>query len=157
MANEFVTLHDKEGDSWVVNVSQMNEDTKERQIAENERQAKEKNTGIPSTMPTKEQLLKKIKKLKGKDLEDAIYRLDSLGHYYREDKRQKRGYLEEVVKNVYNDDPASAYDVDVTSNLELIEVVTGINYRSNEFKQKFGIYDVDRLYERVAERSKKGK
>jgi hypothetical protein len=54
-------------------------------------------TGIPDTMPTKADLLRMIQQLHGSELTDAISRLDSLGDFYREDKRQKRQYLLQVI------------------------------------------------------------
>ena len=138
--------------------------TKEYQIEHNKKLAEKlngkvekvdklmKEKGIPSTMPTKEQLLAQIKKLKGKDLEDAISRLDSMGSFYREDKRQKRGYLQGVIDANYTDDPAqSRYSVgnDMEMNYKLISVVTGVSSYSNDFKKRFGRYDVDKLYERA--------
>lgn len=134
----------------------VDEKKKDREIAKNEEEAKYKNrdtkyeeTGIPSTMPTKQQLLDVVKKLKGQDLNDAISRLDSLGSYYREDKRQKRGYLEQVITNIYKDDPAVNYYPDGSDNYELIEVVYGISRHSNDFTKRFGRYDVDKLYDRA--------
>lgn len=132
------------------------EKKKEREIAGNEAEGAEKNrdtkyeeTGIPSTMPTKQQLLDVVKKLKGKDLNDAISRLDSLGSYYREDKRQKRGYLQQVINNIYKDDPAVNYYPDGADNYELIEVVYGVSRHSEDFSKRFGRYDVDKLYDRA--------
>lgn len=117
------------------------------------RDAKYEETGIPSTMPTKQQLLDIVKKLKGQDLNDAISRLDSLGSYYREDKRQKRGYLQQVVENNFMDDPAVDFYPDTNGNYELIYVVTGVPHydwsSESEFTKRFGRYDVDRLYERA--------
>lgn len=107
-------------------------------------------TGIPSTMPSKESLLDVVKKLKGKDLTDAIRRLDSFGDWYREDKRAKRRYLQEVIEGNYTNDPSESYDYldAVDSNYKLIETVFGVNYYSDEFRNRFGYYDIDVLQKR---------
>ena len=109
------------------------------------------NTGVPDTMPTKAELLAKIRQLHGEELSDAISRLDSLGTFYREDKRQKRQYLIEVVENNYTDDPADDYypaDA-ISTNCDLIYVVTNIPSYSPQFGQTFGHYDIDTLYKRA--------
>ena len=55
-------------------------------------------TGVPRQMPTLEEVLKTAKSLKGEALEKAITELEWDGDWYREDKRQKKGFVEGVVK-----------------------------------------------------------
>lgn len=104
--------------------------------------------GIPDKRPTKQQVLSDIKKLRGVELSDAVSRLDSSGNWYREDRRQKRGYLEEVVNYNYYDDPAASPDIldAIDSNDEILYAVYGINRYSPEFEQRFGRYDIDTLF-----------
>ena len=109
--------------------------------------------GIPLSMPTKADLIKMIYQLHGRDLTDAIARLDSSGNWYRDDRRQKRQYLINVVDGNFYDDPAESSDVGdaIETNYELIYVVTGVSpYNRKEFKEKFGgHYDSEQLYKRA--------
>ena len=86
-----------------------------------------------NTNITKEQLLAEAKSLGGAELEDAIYRADSLGSYYREDKRQRRGYIEQITKNMWVDEPKNLYDID--SNLDVLYIVRNIPKYSKEAKE----------------------
>jgi len=106
--------------------------------------------GIPDKRPTKQQVLSDIKKLRGAELSAAVSRLDSSGNWYREDRRQKRRYLEEVVNYNYYDDPVDNYDIldAIDSNDEILYAVYGINRYSPEFVQQFGLYDIDTLFRR---------
>ena len=79
---------------------------------------------------TKTELLSEVKALKGQALEDAIDRADSLGSYYREDKRQKRGYIEGIAQNMWKDNPTSSDDID--SNLDVLYIVRGVPKYSPE-------------------------
>ena len=85
-----------------------------------------------TTIITKEQLLAESKSLRGSELEDAIYRADSLGSYYREDKRQKRSYIEGIVRNMWVDDPQDLDDID--NNLDVLFIVRNIPKYSKEAK-----------------------
>ena len=107
-------------------------------------------TGIPDTRPTKEQLLVAVRNLRGNSLLDAISRLDSSGDWYREDKRAKRRYLEEVIKNNYIEAPASFWDITdaIDTNDKILYAVYGLSPFSKEFAQRFGHYDLDILYSR---------
>ena len=114
--------------------------------------------GIPEARPNKDQILDDIKSLKGKALNDAISRLDSYGDWYREDKREKRKYLEEVVKYNYIFDPSESYNVieQMDSNDKILEAVYGISRFSKEFAEKFGRYDVDYLCDEWNRKQRKG-
>ena len=85
---------------------------------------------VTLTTITKLDLLKTIKTLKGSALEDAVDRADSLGSYYREDKRQKRGYIEEITRNMWTDNPGDSWDID--NNLDVLYIVKGISKYSHE-------------------------
>ena len=109
-------------------------------------------SGIPEARPTKAELLKDAKALRGKDLLDAITILDSFGDWYREDKREKRKYLESVIDLNYVDDPATTWDIAdaIETNNKLLYTVYGISPYSTEFSKRFGRYDIDILYDRRA-------
>ena len=109
------------------------------------------NTGIPNSRPLKDEVLRAAKALKGEALEHAITTLEWDGDWYREDKRQKKAFVVAVIENNYTNDPAEFYDVTdrIDSNDKILAAVYGYNSSySEEFRQRFGRYDVDRLYER---------
>lgn len=109
------------------------------------------NTGIPNSRPLKEEVLRAAKALKGEALEHAITTLEWDGDWYREDKRQKKAFVVEVVEKNYTNDPAEFYDVAdrIDSNDKILAAVYGYSSsHSEEFRQRFGRYDIDRLYER---------
>lgn len=108
-------------------------------------------TGIPDSRPSKEEVLKAAKALKGEDLERAITALEWDGDWYREDKRQKKAFVVGVVENNYTNDPAEFYDITdrIASNDKILSAVYGYSSsHSEEFRKRFGRYDIDRLYER---------
>ena len=76
------------------------------------------------------ELLNEVKALKGTALEDAIERADSLGSYYREDKRQKRGYIEGITRYMWSDEPKNSDDID--NNLDVLYIVRGVPKYSTE-------------------------
>ena len=111
-------------------------------------------TGIPSSMPSKEEVLKAAKALKGKALEKAITELEWDGDWYREDKRMKKDFVTGVVENNYVRDPAesgSGYFIadQIDTNKKILAAVYGINRYGKDFEERFGSYDVDRIYERA--------
>lgn len=114
-------------------------------------QTSDEATGIPDTFPTKADLLSEVKRLHGKELQDAISRLDSLGDWYREDRRQQRKYLLDVIENNYLDDPTdnnlSLTDA-IDTNCKLIYVVYDIYPSAKFIKPHFGWYDTDILDDR---------
>lgn len=81
------------------------------------------------TVPSKESIDRDVKKLKGKALQEAINRADSLGDYYREDKRQKKGYIEGIVSN-YKDNPSSMLEIEM--NQDIVYIVKNISTSSKE-------------------------
>jgi len=108
--------------------------------------------GIPLSMPTKEDLIRMVNQLRGQELTDAIKRLDSFGYWYRDDKRQKRKYLIDVIESNFHNDPAECWNVTdaINTNYDLIYVVTGVpTYKKQEFFERFGKYDEDILYKRA--------
>lgn len=116
------------------------------------------NTGIPDSRPLKDEVLKTARALKGEALEHAITTLEWDGDWYREDKRQKKAFVIEVVENNYTEDPAEFYDVTdrINSNDKILAAVYGYSSSySEELIKRFGRYDVDRLYERMNERRRK--
>lgn len=80
-------------------------------------------------VPSKESIDKEVKALKGKALDEAIIRADSLGSYYREDKRQKRGYIEGIASN-YTDKPSSSLEIEM--NQDIVYVLRDIPMASKE-------------------------
>lgn len=111
--------------------------------------------GVPPQRPTKEQLLADAYALRGKDLLDAIDRADESGNWYREDKRQKRQYIIGLIKNVYNLDPidnAMGILDQIDTNDELLYIIYGLSPYNTAFKERFGLYNTDILYNRQREK-----
>jgi len=111
--------------------------------------------GIPPQRPTKEQLLADVYALRGKDLSDAVSRADESGNWYREDKRQKRQYLIGLIENMYCLDPldnAMGIVDQIDTNDEMLYIVYGISRYHPTFKERFGIYNTDILYDRQYEK-----
>lgn len=124
----------------------------ERQIEASKAEADERNTGVPSKMPELDDVLKKVKSLKGEELDRAINWLEWDADWYREDKRQKKGFVEAVVKNNYVRDPAEAgwgIADQIDTNRKILAAVYGVSSYGKEITEKFGTYDVDKLYLRA--------
>lgn len=107
--------------------------------------------GVPPQRPTKEQLLADAYALRGNDLLDAIDRADHSGNWYREDRRQKRQYIIGLIEGMYRLDPVDSPTgiIDqIDTNDELLYIVYGFSHNSQEFKTRFGMYNLDILYDR---------
>ena len=107
--------------------------------------------GIPPQRPTTEQLLKDVYALRGEDLYDAVSRADESGNWYREDKRQKRQYLVGLIEGMYQLDPTNAplgIIEQIEINDELLYIVYGLSRYDQTFKERFGLYNLDVLYNR---------
>lgn len=107
--------------------------------------------GIPPQRPTTEQLLKDVYALRGEDLYDAVSRADESGNWYREDKRQKRQYLVGLIEGMYQLDPTNAplgIIEQIEINDELLYIVYGLSRYDQRFKERFGLYNIDVLYNR---------
>lgn len=98
--------------------------------------------GTAISIPSGTDLLQEAKSLKGEALKDAISRADSLGTYYREDKRQKRGYITEITQGWSNNPKKRA---DIESNLDIIYIIRGITKRSKQAIE-LSQYWSDKLY-----------
>lgn len=107
-------------------------------------------TGVPDKMPTLDEVLKTAKSLKGEALDNAITELEWDGDWYREDKRQKKGFVEAVVRNNYVRDPVEGWDIGVAvdSNRTILAAVYGVSKNSKEFNERF-----DTLYSRRKRKS----
>lgn len=88
-------------------------------------------------------LLQEAKALKGEELSNAIIRADSLGSYYREDKRQKRGYITQIANNMWSDNPRDSDEI--SNNLDVMYIVRGISKYSEE-SIRLARYWEDKLY-----------
>ncbi len=108
-------------------------------------------TGVPESMPTLEAVMTAAKALKGEALENAITQLEWDGDWYREDKRQKKAFVEGVVKNNYVRDPAesgSGVTDQIDINKKILRAVYNLPMVGKEVNERFGRYDVDVLYRR---------
>lgn len=101
--------------------------------------------GVPPKMPTKAELLNIVKRMHGQELARAISRAEESGDFYREDKRQQRAFLLELVNNFYKENVLDNVHhwLDITHNIDdnqqIIYIVLDI--RDNDFdayRQQFG-------------------